>query len=463
MASFLSTEYGGAAAAAVHQNRLVLFGSKVMPDLLIAASTLDHMDFSLVSQGTGEESPTAKPTDGFWIGEVSAFHNTTHAVAQQEGLFLFGSDGESVIHPGPFASDVHVRENTQFGSDPGSRPVIIDGVLCFVQKDGQDIRGIQWTEQQAKYEAPSLREFAGPVFERAVGIAAQESTDKENSTLYVIDSTGGVATGSFRRTLPNVAWTTWTTGGKYRIVRGRPAALEEEVAPDKILSAEEFDGNPVFLVERNGNICLEELEDREDRKEGDPLLDVYTAYTSENPPEKPIKFKEGQVVWARTEILNRGVVNSTWQRYDWIEELSLRYNPAEGEGWEFVFGDMAMAEPSVPDVKPFSTAVEIRIGKPYSTTIETVPIAIRTSSGSRISALSSNIFGLVCTYEGGVPTHAMINLRRRASKQARTLPAEKLVSAARYGGITGWRRRSTIRLDYDTHCTIVSIGYRTSG
>ena len=166
--------------------------------------------------------------------------NRFHALLQQEGLFVLGDTGESVVPADAFTSErVQVRENSWFGSDVGRQPVIAGGLVIFVQAGGEDIRGIAWTEAQRKYLAASMLQVAGDVFGRAVDMTFQRSTGRHGDTVFVVGEDGDMGVMLLSVGAPHPAWARWSTpGGK---VVGGAAPL----------------GVAAWLVERDGKIAIE--------------------------------------------------------------------------------------------------------------------------------------------------------------------------------------------------------------
>ena len=247
MTDLVGIDNGGARAGIVHQGRLVLVGSAAVPDLVMASKVSDVEPGSLdesppVDFALEEENGIATPASGFWFEQVSARGNAFHAVIQQEGLFILGDAGESAVPAGPFtAAQVEIRENSWYGTERGLLPLIVGGLVMFVQAGGRDMRGINWDEIQRKYVARSLLERAGQIFGKAVDVTYSISSGQRPDSAYVVDEDGSVSV----LVLPHAAWSKWETGdGKFVGV----------AAPG---------GHHVFLVERNGVVGVEYFDDQQ--------------------------------------------------------------------------------------------------------------------------------------------------------------------------------------------------------
>lgn len=262
MTAFYGPDFGGPRAAALHQGRLVLVGSAVIPDLMVASRTGVQTDFRLTTQ-VGQEQ-IARPTDGFWFDQRTARNNPFHAVLQQEGMFLLGSQGESTIPAAPFtALTTEIRENSWYGSERGRTPVIAAGLVVFIQNGGKDVRGINWNELQRKYEAQSLLTLAGKVFERAVDMTFVPSEGQSADTVYVVDETGDVAVLTLSGGQIPIAWSQWNTEG---------GQVQAAAAPG---------GHLMLLVERDGRTSLEVLETDPGKQASDGTDDYEPQFDRE--------------------------------------------------------------------------------------------------------------------------------------------------------------------------------------
>ena len=264
MTDIVGIDNGGARAGIVYQGRLVLVGSAAVPDLVLASKVSD------VEPGSADESPPldfaieredgiATPASGFWFEQVSARGNAFHAVIQQEGLFILGDIGESAVPAGPFtAAQVEIRENSWYGTERGLAPLIVGGLVMFIQAGGQDMRGINWDEIQRKYVASSMLSRAGQIFGTAVDVAYSVSSGQRPDSAYVVGDDGSIAV----LVLPQTAWSKWETD---------TGAFKAVAAPG---------GHHLFLVERGGRVGLEYFD-----------AEAKTFDTWTDPGDRPIKAR----------------------------------------------------------------------------------------------------------------------------------------------------------------------------
>ena len=484
----------------MHQNRLVLVGSIAVPDLVMASKSNEWEDFALTELVEGEQVATA--ASGFWFEQTSSRNNPFNGVLQQEGMFIFGGQGESTIPAGPFtAATVEIRENSWFGSEQGLQPLIVGGQALFVQRGGRDMRGIRWTEAERKYEAPSLREMAGDVFGRVVDFTVVESSDAEPTTVYVVDEDGHVAVLVLRRGQPELAWSTLHTEGNVKAVAASGDAV-------------------VFLVERDGSWGLETFGGA---REGEPCLDApMQLYADEDVGaasfDIPSWMRESAclVIGARKGFTTReaaevcqgdfisgysglddtggdGSPRSPGEvPYFCVDEWScqaleptVRRVSRDGSGAVLLeHDDGTMNQIEVPLVPPLPGEDPehqlVFVGSRFTCGLETLPFTVRSESGTKLAVLKSRIFGLVIVFGDKRPAEFHVNGRSKSMQDTRKSRrgrigqrrAEKLAgqggtpdpsNPTRVGSLSGWRRRSTLALEMDYHCFIRSLNYRASG
>ena len=437
----------------------MLIGSAAVSDLVAASKSGDWTNFAL-TETVGEEQ-VATPANAFWFAQSSSRNNPLYAALQQEGLFLLGGLGEATIPAGPFtAAQIDVRENSWYGTERGIPPLIVSGLACFIQSGGADIRGIQWTEAQRKYEATSLRELTGDVFTRAIDMAGREGTGELAATVYIVDEDGSLATLEIRQTDPRIAWTVWDTGAAERPYRdGRNLKLDVEIT-DRVLAVTVSGERTLFLVERGGEVRLEELGERGDER---PLLDLERVllrepgtYSSADGPQDDEEF------WVRGRTDDRGRrpwtrVEDGWRPDPW-ELVFYSGGTPEQNGWKWR-DENDNFEPT-----SFQHATDLLIGRPYRMVLETVPFAKPSQSGTRLSVLKSRIFGLVVIYLGAKPQEVEVNLNNvGGGREARADEASDVATPVAYGSTSGWKRRTTVRLDVKYHCHLAALTYRASG
>ena len=471
MTALVGIDYGGASASAIHQNRLVLVGSAPVPDLLLASKVGQWEDFGLTRENS-EGAQVATEDDGFFVEQSSSRANGFQAVAQQEGLFLFGDIGEATVPAGQFtAGTTQLRENSWYGTELGSIPIIVGGLVCFLQSGGGDVRAIRWTEQERKYEAPSLRAMAGPVFDQAIDLAWGRSRASEADTVYVVDETGGVGLCAVRQTPPETAWSVW------------------DVPSGRVRGCVNAGGREVFLVERSGQIRVEIPERR--ASQGAALMDGEATFDFEEAKAVP-QWLRGQVTIAWEVCDATGEVRASDQigeafldgRVDWRvvwedqqpvfvtddpeEELAeedrrTRILPTGTLIREELFVREGR-EDDLPEVPPMLVPanVPIRVGLGYQAEIETLPFVARTRTGTRRGVTRSRIFSVSLDFVGNAPHAVLVNDRWIPARPRRDNVTD-VVQSVQIGGISGWRRRQRLKVGLYHQAELAGLFYRAAG
>ena len=463
--SIFGLNYGGPSAAIINQDRLVLAGGGGVPDVVAASRTGQWLDFSTTEVVNGETVPT--PDSGFWFQQTSARGNRFHALLQQQGMLIFGNIGEASIPPGAFtAAETSIRENSWLGSDTGRTPIIAGNLVVFLQKDGEDVRGMAWNEQQLKYLAPSLLTLSGDVFERARDMTYQPSSGRRGDTVYVMDASDGgnmavlllrIQSDTAGHAAP--AWSRWRTAGK---VIGGAAPL----------------GEAVFVVERNGQTALETLAPVGDRLDCQAVLGAADTLPA----------------WMA------GLDSRTLQAYTGEEHDEVGPYP---DPFVVTAGGVpvkaALDDDGVPRAAVGNERIDegrIRIGLGYERILETVQFVKRTQTGTSGRVRPCRIidaavdFVLPAEAQGAVtvfgdetaeatrPPEEWLNLDavvftvvpysrrgrpRKLRYQRPKKPSSGRIFNIRYPCRLGWRDRIAVELRSDRHVEIAGIAYRAAG
>ena len=467
----IGIDLGGVNCGAIHQDRLVLAGSTTISDLVMASTVGDHTDFRLgsttpltaraagdglpaITQEEAEasvdengdpkpiinpESPlqwtdaqgdmhdlswSSTPADGFWFQQTSSRQNSFHFIIQQEGMFIFGDLGEATVPSGAggaaafIPDNVVIRENSWYGTELGRTVLIVGGLVVFIQKGGQDVRGIEWSEERSKYDAPSLITLAGNLFDRAVDMSFAPSKDRRSDTVYVIGESNNVELDGQLGVLllrygdPRFAWARWRTVGK---ILGGAAPL----------------GHRVFLVERGGDpasavegtVALETLApDGTDDLDAAYGMDVVVSRTDNDIPilaygplpdtaawMDGLTDLDGLIVWlvdedgetitavGRQETINRNqlsgvnAVRGAADPADQVDKpvIRVRGNVVESlhpdeSGMPVIWRPLrpGVRDPTDEEVATGEVKQRGRVGLSYERSVETLPYVARKSTGT---------------------------------------------------------------------------------
>ena len=444
----IGIDYGGANTGIVHANRLVLAGSQVVPDLVLASYTgfrpveqeYVDVDFGLYTkdgattsepEATEEETADLRTTDqhAFWFRQTTPRQNTFHAMLAQEGLFFFGDLGEANVPPGPFSSaQVVMREGSWYGSDIGRTVLIVGGLAIFVQTGGRDVRGFEWEEQHRKHEAVSLLTLAGDVFETAYDMTYIPSTGRDGETVVVIDTDGNAAVAVIAADRPQPAWSTWKTGP----------------ANHRLLAATSPRGRTTFLVDRGGHVALETLVDP-----GDAPMDCE------------VTIAPGDMLPEWTDGLDATVLG--------VRKV--------GEGTEEDVDTFTVSNRRLVGVDADTTHV---VGLRYLRTLETTQFVKHTQTGTSGRVRPARIVdaavdfvkppGLVLPPKEWLDlvgtTFSVVPYSRRGKRRSYTGKPPRRdtdrICSVRYPARSGWRDRIAVELVAERHVEIAGIAYRAA-
>ncbi|MFO1067976.1 MAG: hypothetical protein U1E14_05565 [Geminicoccaceae bacterium] len=223
---------GFPASLGFHQNRLVIGGSRDLPDRIWLSRTDRPFDFDL---GTGLDDEAI----AFRLASerLQAIVNV-HAGRQ---LQVFTGAGEWVVKGFPLTpGSIQLERQTGVGSLATRRlpPVDVDGATLFVGPAGRDLREFLYADTEQAYQAADLALLARHLMLDPVDLAF----DQNRRLLVVVRGDGAAALVTLDRNSNVVAWSVLTTAGAVKAV-----AL--------------WQGELHLLVDRNGTMLLERFED----------------------------------------------------------------------------------------------------------------------------------------------------------------------------------------------------------
>ena len=487
MTDIIGIDYGGANCGIIHQDRLVLAGSSAIPDLILASRTTQWTDFRLASDSSGDpltQIPTdgsdfsRSDSDGFWFQQTTGRGNEFHGLLQQEGLFILGNVGESIVPASRFIqSQVEIRENSWYGSQKGRPPIIAGGLVIFLQKEGQDIRGIAWTEAQRKYVAPSLIENSGRVFSDAVDMTYQPSVGRHGDTVFVINGDGSLSTLLLRVTSDYPAWAQWDTGVDYNLTSDDPPEADQS---HRVIGGTAVLEDLALLVERGGRIGVELQKDE----------DLETTFFD----------AAHRVTFDSDTSVNLNIPQWMWGQY-----VDIRKVPPPGqeitEDFAKIFSrdqrrtNAAERIPNDGGIRNLLVRLGaengdvFEFGMEYERSVETLPFVPRTRQGLKRSIRKTRIIkaDLDCVNRLGSPTSdrentdiwihetrlRIVPARKtevgvdtgRRGKPSTSGPSRDTRSITRleWAGVCGWRDRVAMLFSSRRHLEIAGISYRAVG
>lgn len=216
----------------VHQNRLVVGGSRDLPDFVWFSRSGRFYDFS-TEQGLDDEAVAFRL--------AAAEPETVLHLVPARRLYVFTTGGEWVVHGDPITpTGVEVGRQTTVGCFPQRRvrPVEVDGAVLFVGRSGRDLREFVFTDTEQAWQAADLALLAGHLLQRPRACAF----DPLRRVLWVARADGGFASLTIDRNSNVVAWAGHASDGT-------------------VVDMATLDGTVHLLVERAGGVALERFEE----------------------------------------------------------------------------------------------------------------------------------------------------------------------------------------------------------
>lgn len=190
-------------AVAFHQNRLVIGGSRDLPNRLWMSKSNNLFNFDL---------GTAKDDEAIEFGILSDQVNAIRAVFSSRDLQVFTSGAEWKVSGSPLTpTSIQLNRQTRIGSLTARTlpPVDVDGATLFVSRSGSEVREFIFDNSQDAYTATDLALLSHEMVSDPQSIAF----DKIRRLMFLARGDGGFATLTLYRAEAVVAWTRHETNG----------------------------------------------------------------------------------------------------------------------------------------------------------------------------------------------------------------------------------------------------------
>jgi hypothetical protein len=223
---------GWPASVAFHQDRLVIGGSRDLPNRVWMSGTGALWNFDL---GEGLD------TDAVEFSILSDQVNAIRQVVSGRHLQVFTSGAEWMVTGDPLTPEtVQLLRQTQVGSPIDRQvPVVsVDGATLFAGRSGRELCEFLYTDVEAAYQATDLALLAGALLSAPVDM----KFDAARRIVHVVKADGTVACLTLYRTQQVVAWSRLSTDG---------AVLSVAVVGDAVY----------MLIDRAGAVGVERLDD----------------------------------------------------------------------------------------------------------------------------------------------------------------------------------------------------------
>ena len=219
-------------SAAFHQDRLVIGGSKSLPNRIWLSKSGDIWNFDL-GDGLDDES--------IEFAILSDQVNAVRALFSGRHLQVFTSGGEWMVTGDPLTpATLQIRRQTRVGSltNRWVSPVDVDGATLFAARNGREIREFLYTDLEQAYQSNDL----ALVSRHLVNQPASLVFDQGRRLLFCAMDDGSLAALTVYRSEQVAAWTRQETNGK---------VLSVAVVGDDVF----------VLTERAGSYAVEMFDD----------------------------------------------------------------------------------------------------------------------------------------------------------------------------------------------------------
>ncbi len=244
-------------SVAFHQDRLVIGGSRDLPNRLWLSKSGDLFNFDL---GTGLDDEAIE------FSILSDQVNAIRGIFSGRHLQVFTSGAEWMVTGDPLTpATVQIRRQTRIGSmvERYIPPVNVDGATLFVARNGEQIQEFLYTDLEQAYQVTDLALVSRHILPTPVDM----DFDQRKRLLFVVRDDGRFATLTVFRSEAVAAWTLHETDGQ---------VLAVTVAGDDVY----------LLLDRGGACTIEQF---------DESLNLDSALTGES--------EEGADEWSGLEHL----------------------------------------------------------------------------------------------------------------------------------------------------------------
>jgi len=196
---------GWPVSVAFHQDRMVIGGSRDLPNRLWLSKSADLFNFDL---GAGLDD------EGIEFAILSDQVNAVRAVFSGRHLQVFTSGAEWMVTGTPLTpSTVQIRRQTRIGSpvDRNVPPRDVDGATIFLARNGREVREFMFTDVEQAYQSSDL----GLLARHLIVTPVDQDFDQTRRLLHVVMGDGSLGTLTIYRAEQVTAWTLQQTAGQF--------------------------------------------------------------------------------------------------------------------------------------------------------------------------------------------------------------------------------------------------------
>lgn len=245
--SSFSARRGWPNSVTFHQDRMVIGGSKSLPNRLWLSKSSDLFNFD-IGEGLDDEA--------IEFSILSDQVNAIKAVVSARHLLVFTTGAEWMVTGQPLTPEsIELSRQTTVGiyGEYNIPPQNVDGATLFVSANGKQLREFLFADVEQAYQAKDLTLLSPEIINKPVDCTFHPC----DSVMYVILDDGTVSCLTTYRTEQVTAWSKLTTTGRFHSV----TAIGDEI---------------YFCVCRHNNWYIEKMENNW-------WVDGSNKYTSEIP------------------------------------------------------------------------------------------------------------------------------------------------------------------------------------
>jgi hypothetical protein len=228
-----SAARGWPVTVSFHQDRMVIGGSRDLPNGLWLSKTGESFNFDL---GTG------LPDEAIAFRLAANDRPAIRALMPGRNLQVFTSSGEWVVTGDPLTpTDIQVHQQSRIGSprDRHVPPRDVDGATLFAARNGRELREFLFVDTEQAYQAADLALLA----QHLVRSPVDQAFDAKRRLFLIVNEDGSLATIAIYRNADIAAWSLQETAGH-------------------VLSVAVVGDATMLLVERPSGIQIERLDDQ---------------------------------------------------------------------------------------------------------------------------------------------------------------------------------------------------------
>ncbi|CCQ72324.1 hypothetical protein [Magnetospira sp. QH-2] len=203
-----SINHGWPVSCCFHQDRLVIGGSRDLPNRLWMSKSADLFNFDL-GEGLDDES--------IEFAILSDQVNAIRAVFSGRHLQVFTSGAEWMVTGYPLTPEnVQLNRQTRIGSpvDRTVPPRDVDGATLFIPRGGPGVHEYLFTDVEQAYQSSDLAMLAHHI----MGKTTDQDFDQQSRILHFVQEDGGLVSLTLYRTQEVTAWSRQSTDGLFESV-----------------------------------------------------------------------------------------------------------------------------------------------------------------------------------------------------------------------------------------------------